>query len=337
MRRLLSSLVGLAVGLPAGAVSAPELHAPLLETIADPDAWLVQRLEEEAARGVWPQAMPRIHRNVDGRADTAILFIHGWGGTRAEGELVVNQIADEWNANVFYMRLPGHGRDAAAQLETKPPAYTRAVAEALNVTAALGDRVVVVGASTGGLLATWAAGEYSEQIDATVLVSPFYDFAAGWVSPVLRNRASYSLVRLAMGRDRYAGWEGMPAEERRDLPGYDDHWLVDQRTAAIKNLDGLRRGLFRLPGFIEEVTAPVLLLHYYKDDDHKDTVVSTDAMLAAYARFNRGTAHPQSRRVPIADGNHVLTSQYVRADHDAVSDAVRSFFTDVIGPAPSGP
>ena len=39
----------------------PDLKAPLPETVADPDRWLADRLVEEAALGVWPQAMPRIH------------------------------------------------------------------------------------------------------------------------------------------------------------------------------------------------------------------------------------------------------------------------------------
>ena len=95
MRRVWTSLVGLVVGSPALAVSAPDLHAPMLETIADPDAWLAVRVAEESVLGVWPHALPRIHRTVEGKSETAILFIHGWGGSRAEGELVVDQIAEE--------------------------------------------------------------------------------------------------------------------------------------------------------------------------------------------------------------------------------------------------
>jgi hypothetical protein len=99
----------------------------------------------------------------------------------------------------------------------------------------------------------------------------------------------------------------------------------------MKNLDGLRRGILGSQGFPENVSAPVLLIHYYKDDDHKDTTVSTDAMLDTYADLNGGVPHKWSRRVPIADGNHVLTSAYVRADHEAVLGAMRAFFTDVLG------
>ncbi len=332
MRRLLSSLAFLGTAWPTlgFAASAPELKAPLPETVADPERWLAHEVAEDSALGVWPQALPRIHRNVEGKAATAILFIHGFGATRAEGELVVDQVADEWGANVLYMRLPGHGIDADAHAAAEAPHYTRAVAEALNVTEALGERVVVVGASTGGLLATWAASAYPERIDAAVLVSPFYDYADGWVSFVAGNRIPYGLARLAMGPDRYAGWkEGV---ESPALPGYDDHWLIHQRLRAITRLERLRRGVVKQADFPGGVTAPVLLLHYYASEESKDTVVSTDAIVANFDRMNGGQPHEKSRRVPIADGNHVLTSEYVRADHGAVLSAVRAFLTHVLGP-----
>ena len=331
MRRLLMSLVGLVAALPAVARPVPNLPAPMPETIADPDAWLEARVARDTAAGVWPQAVPRIHRNVEGKADTAILFIHGWGACRVEGEYVVDQLADEYNANVLYMRLPGHGQTAEAQAAAPPAAYTRRVAEALNVTEALGERVVVIGTSTGGLLATWAAGQYPDRVDATVLMSPLYEFSVGWLSPIVNNRTTYSLARLAVGGERYAGWEGV--EDRRDLPGYEDNWLVYQKTAAVKQLESLRRGITTGPGFPGNVASPVLLVHYYKDDDHKDRVVSTKAMLDTYAAFNGGRPHPQSRRVPIADGNHILGSSFVRVDHGAVLHAMRSFFNDVFGAA----
>ena len=333
MRRLMSSVLGLAASLPAFGRTPPQLAVPLPEVVADPEGWLERRIEEETALGVWPQAMPRIHRNVEGKADTAILFVHGWGGCRAEGELVVDQLADEWKANVFYLRLPGHGRDARAHRRAEPAQYTRAVAEALNLTEALGDQVVVMGSSTGALLATWAAGQYPDRIDGAVFVSPFYDYASGWVGPVLNHRITTGLLRLVMGRERYAGWEGY--EDRPDLPGYEDHWLIHQESMAMIQLEQLRRGILASSGFPGNVSQPVLVLHHYRDDQHKDTVISTEVLVDTYDQFNGGEPHPQSRRVPIPEGNHILTSEYVRVDRDAVFAAMRSYFTDVLGPPPS--
>ena len=86
------------------------------------------------------------------------------------------------------------------------------------------------------------------------------------------------------------------------------------------------------PGFPGGVTVPVLLLHHYANEEIKDTVISTDAIVSTFELMNGGQPHEKSRRVPISDGNHVLTSAYVRADHDAVLSAVRAFLTHVLGP-----
>lgn len=332
MRRFLSGLMFWWTAFPCIALgkAPPDLKAPLPEAVADPDRWLAERLIEEDALGVWPQAMPRIHRNVDGKSDTAILFIHGFGACRAEGEHIVDQIADEWKANVLYMRLPGHGRDADAHAAALPQDYTRTVSEALNVTESLGDKVVVMGASTGGLLATWAAASYPKRVDAAILVSPLFDYSAGWVSVVAGNRLPYGMARLVMGRDRYAGWS--EEADSPALPGYEDHWLIEQRLRAVVRLEGLRRGVVRQPGFPAAVTSPVLLLHYYADETRKDDVVSTDAIVSTFDEMNGGRPHQHSRRVPIADGDHVLTSVHIRADHETVLTSIRVFLTDVVGP-----
>jgi hypothetical protein len=170
-------------------------------------------------------------------------------------------------------------------------------------------------------------------VDAAVFASPFYDYSAGWVGPVLNNRLTTALVRLAMGRERYAGWDGV--DDRRDLPGYEDHWLIHQESMAMVQLEQLRRGIWASPGFPGNVAQPVLMLHYYKDDEQKDSVISTDQLVRVYDRFNGGAAHAHSRRVPLVDGNHILLSRYVRVDHSAVLDAMRAYFSDVLGaPAP---
>lgn len=335
-RLALSALTALAATAPgaAGARRAPGLSRPLPERVVDPDLWLAERVAADEALGVWPVALPRIHRNVDGVAPIAVLFIHGWGACRAEGELTIDQIADEWGANVLYLRLPGHGLDGEAMVRAQPEAYTRAVADALNAAEALGEQVVVVGSSTGGLLATWASATYPERIDATVLASPLYAYSAGWVGPVAGNRLGVGLVQLVLGKERYAGWEG--TEPDLSQPGYDDHWTIQQQYAAMARLEMLRRAVLKAPGVPEGVRQPVLLVHHYRDEDFQDNVVSVAAMREMFDRFRNGVPHPKSRWAPVAEANHILLSEYVKVDHDAVLAEFRSFFADVFGP-PSAP
>ncbi|MEO1224073.1 MAG: hypothetical protein AAFX92_07575, partial [Pseudomonadota bacterium] len=41
--------------------------------------------------------------------DGVLLYIHGFGASRGEGEYVFDRVAEKYRANTYYMRLPGHG------------------------------------------------------------------------------------------------------------------------------------------------------------------------------------------------------------------------------------
>ena len=56
-------------------------------------------------------------------------------------------------ANLFYTRLTGHGQDGAAMAEGSVNAWINDYAEAMAIGRAIGDKVVVIGTSTGASLA----------------------------------------------------------------------------------------------------------------------------------------------------------------------------------------
>ncbi len=313
-------------------VATPEpFPCPGLDTLAvsDPDRWLARRVARSRDEGVWEQALERIVRNQAGRAPEAILFLHGFGATRAEGEAVVGPLALSRGANVYYARLPGHGMTMDDQARVTPADYQHAAAEALGVACALGHTVTVVGSSTGALLAMWLAATYPHAVNALVLSSPFYAFAGPGAQLLLGTAAAPLLARLVFGEVRDATW----SEDPRCVDGYNDHWLVYQRPQALVALERLRHLTARTETF-KAVVAPVLQLTYFKNDAEQDSVVSVAAADAAYALYNAGTPHPLSRSVRIENGAHILLSAWVHSDKAAVLTAFENFFKDVFGPPP---
>lgn len=336
---MLGGLAGLgALGAAGGVALSPKpVPAPQARDlsgveIGDPDAWLAARVTQSREAGVWEQALERIDRQRPGKAPEAILFLHGFGATRAEGEATLEPIAKERGANVYYARLPGHGMTMDAHAAVKPADYRAGVVEALAVARTLGTKVTVVGASTGALLGTWLAATYPDQVDALVVVSPFYAFKDPTASPLLGSRAAPLLARLILGEIRDATWE----EDPRHVEGYNDRWLVYQRPQALVELERLRRST-AVPETFAAVSAPVLEMVYYKDEDNQDEVVSVAAADAAYAQMNGGTPRPQSRQVRITYGSHILTSAWAKSDKDAVIGGISSFLTDVYGPPALSP
>ncbi len=289
------------------------------------DEYYQRQLERSRQVGVRPGNEERLVR-VAPRTDVAILYLHGFGASRAEGEAVLDTVTQELGANTYYTRLPGHGANAIDHASVTFEDYLVLAEESFAMTAKLGDRVVLVGTSTGALLATYLAARYPDSVAAVILVSPFYEF----VNPtafLFAVPGGLSLIHLLYGEDRDAGWKEDP--ELRKVDGYDNYWLTKQKYAALIPLDRLRRSIANEEMY-RSVRAPVLLLHYYKDEQHQDDVASVPAMRAAFALFADGQPNPLSRLAPIADSNHIMLSKYVRTDKAAALAEIRAFLGAVL-------
>lgn len=106
--------------------------------------------------------------------DYAFIYLHGFSATRQETAPVTDTIASHFKSNVFYTRLQGHGRGQEAMAEGSVSGWVADVAEAMAVASQLGQKIVLVGCSTGATLAWWASQqpEFREKISALVLFSP---------------------------------------------------------------------------------------------------------------------------------------------------------------------
>lgn len=288
--------------------------APELPRIQDADAFVDARSRSAADAGVWETARERLLRTTPGRAPWGLGFLHGFGASRGGGEAVLDPLAADIGANIYYPRLPGHGSTPDAHASAEAERYLQVASETLALTRAIGERTCLVGSSTGGLLATWLAARWPDDVDALVLASPFYAFADP-SSLVLRLPFGLDAVEWAYGPDRDASFD-----DPRALEGYSDAWLTEQRTRALGHIERLRGWLAR-DDVYARVRCPVLLLYHPADQ-----VVSVSAMHYAFARF---APHPASRFVPIDDGNHVLLSAHVASDKDTIDREFRAFFEDL--------
>ena len=141
----------------------------------DVDAWLAGReagvpglRAGEAKSVLWADSVGR------GRTPLAVVYLHGFSADRHEVEPLVSDLARDLGANAYFARLAGHGQDGAALGDATVEAWLADAAEAVAIGARIGERVVLVGTSTGGTLALWAAArpEGAERVAALVLVSP---------------------------------------------------------------------------------------------------------------------------------------------------------------------
>lgn len=140
----------------------------------------------------------------------SVVYLHGYSATRRESEPLADSVAAALGANLFYTRLTGHGLDGEALADATAGDWLRDAAEAVAVGRRLGERVVLMGTSTGATLALWAAARLDEAdaVAAVVALSPNFrpaDPAAG----ILLWPWGGSIARAVVGPTR--SWE--PANE----------------------------------------------------------------------------------------------------------------------------
>ena len=143
----------------------------------DLDAYLAGM--ETAVPGIKPGAERRIvwaDTSSRTRTSISIIYIHGFSATNREIRPVVEELSAALGANAYFSRLKGHGLDGQALAEATLNDWVNDMAEAIAIGERLGERVVVVGMSTGATLATWAAGNprMAAKMAALVMLSPNY-------------------------------------------------------------------------------------------------------------------------------------------------------------------
>lgn len=171
---------------------------------ADLDAYL------KKAEARVPGIQPNQHKEIvwaDPAARTktpiAIVYIHGFSASPREMRPLPDMVAAELKANLFLTRLFGHGTTTRPMADVSVNAWVNDFAEAIAIGERLGDRVVVIGTSTGGALTTWAVAQpaFRDRIDAVILCSPNYGVQA-FGSSLLTMPFARELAHLVMGETR---------------------------------------------------------------------------------------------------------------------------------------
>lgn len=317
-------VLGFASLLPERPLPAVPTEHPALEN-KQFDDYVTANQKRSVHQGVRPGNEEKFVRRAEKTTRLAFLYIHGFGASRAEGEGIVDGLSEAYGANAYYVRLPGHGGDKEAHLAAKPEEYFATVEEAFHRFRPLGEKLVIFGSSLGGLLSIWLAARHPNDVDGVVVGNPFFDFADSSAFLISR-RVGMSIIETVYGKERFAGWRNDP--ERRRVDGYEAHWITTQYFRSLNNLDDLRRTI-ATTDMMAQVRAPVLMFYYYADEKHQDTAASVPVMRRFFGELGGGAKHPLSREIAVADGNHILFSDYVRTDKVTINRETKAFLDSV--------
>lgn len=130
---------------------------------------------------------------------SAVLF-HGLSASPKQFDAIAAALFER-GYNVFTPRLPRHGyldRSSASLGAMRAEHLRAAASDAVSAGRELGERVLVVGFSLGGLLTAHLVQR--DRVDRAVAIAPFLGFA------LLPNRWRAAFMRLALRVPNYLGW-----------------------------------------------------------------------------------------------------------------------------------
>ena len=269
------------------AVRAPTLPEDL-------DAYLVA--SEAALPDLTPGTEKTIvwaHPDRHDKTPLSLVYLHGFSATRQEIAPVCDRVATQLEANLYYARLTGHGRPGEAMGDATVHDWLQDSEEALAIGQRLGERVVLIGTSTGGTLATWLASR-TPDLASLVLISPNFGVADPAAS-LLTLPWGGALAELVTG----PSFEWTPANPQQGL-----YWTVRYPTRALLPMAALVKLVDGID--LSHVEVPTLVMY-----SPADTVVSPARTEARFAEL--GSYKKERVAVEAIEGqsSHVIAGDIV--------------------------
>lgn len=287
--------------------SKPEYSLTMPSIPAEPAVLDTYITNQEAGHIIKPNNEARVvwfNDSLKNKTAYSIVYLHGFSASQEEGRPVHTNIAKEFGCNLYLSRLAGHGIDTAEpMINLTADALWESAKQALAIGKQLGNKVILMGTSTGGTLALQLAAAYPDDVAALLLLSP--NIAINNDNAYLLNNPwGLQLARLVTGDDYITS--------KDDRPIYKQYWHWHYPLQSTVELQEMIETSMTKSTF-EKVKQPLLMLYYYKDAVHQDSVVSVPAMLTMFDELGTNRAQRIKQAMPDV-GDHVMGS-YIKS-HD---------------------
>ncbi|MCZ2458506.1 MAG: alpha/beta hydrolase [Chitinophagales bacterium] len=286
--------------------------AKALEQYIQAGESLHQLKPDNEARIIWA------NDSLKNQTEYSVVYLHGFTASQEEGNPVHIDFAKKFGCNLFLSRLADHGIDTTNPLANfSADRLWNSAKEAYVIGKKLGKKVILMSTSTGGTLSLMLASEYSD-IAALILLSPNIaindEFA--WL---LNNHWGLQIAELVKGKHIHGSDTSSLARR---------YWYQTYSTRSLVQLEELLEDTMKESTF-RKVTVPVLLLYYYKDEEHQDPVVKVSAMKRMFAQLGTPDSLKEEAAIPDAE-SHVIGSFIKSKDVKEVEQKIDSFAEKIL-------
>lgn len=250
-----------------------------------------------------------------------LLYLHGFSASAMEGDPMHRDFADRFGINLYLPRLEDHGRESINSFEElTPEAYMESAKDALQVASLLGDKVILMGCSTGATLGAYLAAHHPDLIEGILFYSPNIDLYD-----------SNSRVMLwPWGKQMLSKIEGSDYHTV-DYSGSDGalYWNSKYHINGLIALKGLINQTMTNETF-RKIKQPTLICSFFKDATVHDNIVSHEAMDNFYESISTDAAYKEYVKFPDVVG-HVFTSKVFSDDYKKAYDVSIKFAEEKLG------
>ncbi len=201
-------------------------------------------------------------------------------------------------------------------LRFNPENLIQSAVDALRIGQRLGDRVIIMGTSTGGALAAYLAASqsYAPSVAALVLYSPLVHFY-GIRSLLLENSLSRKLLSLFPGKNF------LIRQEDPFTPATKNIWYHSYHLNGALALGETVQQITR-SNVLANVRCPAFLGYYYKNEKEHDRVVSTSAIKRMAQQLGTPPEDVLLKNFPEANSHVICSSLLSNAVQDVISATV---------------
>jgi pimeloyl-ACP methyl ester carboxylesterase len=277
--------------------------------------------DDNQARIIW------FDDSVRNRTEYSVVYLHGFTASQEEGDPVHLEFARKFGCNLYLARLAEHGIDTTdALVNLTPEKYWESAKEALAIGEKLGQKVILMGTSTGCTNAIQLAATYPEKVHAIMLLSP--NIAINDPNaPLLNDPWGLQIARFVKKSDYI-----ITADQSEMFRKY---WYSKYRLESVVALQEMLETTMTKENF-QKVRQPLLMLYYFRDEEHQDGVVKVSAMQEMFSQTGTPAGQKRSVAIPGA-GDHVLGSYIKSKDLAAVKRETENFALEILKMKPANP
>lgn len=294
--------------LPQAAIDRPLRE--LEQRVAQKDEGVIGLRTDNGGKIYWADSIRQ--------TEYCLVYLHGFSASGMEADPMHRELARRYGVNLYVPRLFAHGITAEdAMVDFNVEDYVASAKEAVSIGKQMGKKLILMGSSTGASLSLYLAAE-DPKIVGLLLLSPNIRIANRNVA-LFAGPFGLQIARLFIGS--HVNWSH-PNECVKK------YWTMHYRTEAVVQLQIFVKAAMKKAIF-QQVTQPVFLGYYYKNEKEQDDVVSVAAMLRMFRQL--GTSEELKYKVAFPEAaTHTIASPLHFGETEKVQHELQRFIENTL-------